>query len=107
MSEKVELIAAAFVNAVGGDVPVIEFKSNYGFKTASRASDGLYTLTLDDKHDINHLDIQVTRKSGVPGSIQADVLSKDTIQIANYDTVTGLAADVPFYVNVYRVRSHD
>ena len=44
MSDKVELIAAAQVNAFAGPPSGIEFNSNYGFKTASRGSDGVYTL---------------------------------------------------------------
>jgi len=104
MSDKIEPIAAAIINAFGGDAPGIEFTTNRGFKTASRSSSGLYVLTLDDKHDVNHIDVQVTRKSGVAGSIQADVLDKETIQISSFDA-TGAAADTPFFINVYRVRS--
>lgn len=107
MSDKVELIAAAQVDVVGGSPGSITFNSNFGFKTASRGTDGSYELTLDDKHDAKKLVVNVTRDALTDGSIQASVPASGdtrTIMIAAFDT-DGVAADASFFITVYRVRS--
>jgi hypothetical protein len=103
MSDKVELIAAAQINVDAGG---ISFKSNYGFKTASRSSPGVYELNLDHKHDASKLVIQVTANNLVGGEIQASpVGTGDTrdIQLTNF-ALGGSPADTPFYITVLRVR---
>jgi hypothetical protein len=106
MSDKVELIAAAQVNAFAGPPSGIEFKANFGFKTASRDSAGIYELSLDDKHDGHKLVIQVTRKNGGPGEISADVVPSDTrvINVTNFDE-NDLPTDSAFFITVHLV--HD
>jgi hypothetical protein len=106
MSDKVELIAAAQVNVVGGSPGLIEFKSNFGFKAASRGSAGSYELTLDDKHDAHKLVVNVTRNSIVAGDIAAAPVSTgdvNRLQVTTSDS--DVAADSPFYITVWRVRS--
>jgi hypothetical protein len=106
MSDKVELIAAAQINAFGGASPGIEFKANFGFKTATRASDGDYSLTLKHKHDPNKLVVNVTRNNVLNGDIQASLPNGETVQINNFeDTDTGSGPlDTPFFITVYLVR---
>jgi hypothetical protein len=106
MSDKAELIAAAQVNAFAGPPAGIEFKANVGFKTATRNSAGAYELELDDKHDGHKLVINVSRKNGGPGSIEADVVPGDTkkIEVTSFDS-SDTAADTAFFITVYRVSS--
>jgi hypothetical protein len=106
MSDKVELIAAAQVNAFAGPPAGIEFKANDGFKTATRGSAGAYELELNNKHDGHKLVINVTRKNGGSGSIEADVIPSDTnrIEITSFDS-SNSPADTAFFITVYRVRS--
>lgn len=103
MSDKVELIAAAQINAFGGASPGIEFKSNFGFQAATRASDGDYTLTLKHKHNPSELVVNVTRNNVLNGEIQASLPNGETVQINSFDD-TDVATDSPFFVTVYRVR---
>jgi hypothetical protein len=114
MSDKVELIAAAQVNAfIPGLSPSappsgIEFKSNFGFKSASRTSAGAYVLELDHKHGADKLVINVTRNNVLAGDIQAGIVGTgdvDSITVNNFDLGTGLGVDTPFFVTVWRVRS--
>ena len=71
--DKVELIAAAQVQVIGGSPGSITFSSNQGFDTASRGSAGVYELQLDHKHDDHKLVVNVTRKSSTTGEIQAEI----------------------------------
>ena len=103
MSDKVELIAAAQVNAFAGPPSGIEFNSNYGFKTASRGSDGVYTLELDHDHGAKKLVMNVTPIGTAGGQASASVLTKDTIQVTLLDS-GGVAADSPFSITIDRVR---
>lgn len=107
MSDKVELIAAAQVNAFAGPPSGIQLKSNFGFKSSAYSSPGVYELTLDDKHDAHKLVINVTRNNTAAGEIQASILGTgdvDRIQVNNFDD-TDAAADSPFFITVWRVRS--
>jgi hypothetical protein len=107
MSDKVELIATAQVNAFAGPPAGIAFKSNFGFKTATRGGPGVYELTLDDKHDAHKFVVQVTANSTVINEIQASLLGTgdiNGIQVTNFDA-EGAPADVPFFITVWRVRS--
>lgn len=103
MSDKVELIAAAQINAFGGATPGIEFKNNFGFQAATRASDGDYTLTLKHKHNQNDLVVNVTRNNVLSGDIQASLPSGELVQVNNFDA-DDVPADSPFFITVYRVR---
>jgi hypothetical protein len=103
MSEKVELIAAAQVTA---DPSAITFLSNFGFKTATRSSPGVYSLTLDHHHNPDHLVVGVTRSGSTSGEITASLPTGDkvdSVTISNFDD-TDAAADTAFFVTVYRVR---
>src|SRR4029077_20180648 len=105
--DKVELIAAAQVQVVGGTPGSIVFASNHGFDTASRGSAGVYELRLDHKHDDHKLVIHVTRKSMTTGQIQAEILGTgdvDRILVTNFD-MAGIPADTSFFITVWRVRS--
>lgn len=105
--DKVELIAIAQVKVTGGTPGSIDFSSNKGFDTASRGSPGFYELQLDHKHDDFKLVIEVTRKSSIPGSIQAEILGTgdvDRIQVTNFD-MAGVPTDTSFFIVVWRVRS--
>lgn len=107
MSDKVELIAAAQVNAFAGPPSGIEYKSNFGFKSSSRGSAGVYELTLDDKHDAHKLVINVTRNNVAAGEIQASIIGTgdvNRIQVNNFDA-TDAPLDTPFFITVWRVRS--
>jgi hypothetical protein len=106
MSDKVELIAAAQVNAFAGPPAGIEFKANFGFNTATRSSAGVYELDLVDKHDGHKLVINVTRKNGGPGSIEADVVPGDTrrVEITSFDANNN-PADTAFFITVQQVQS--
>jgi len=104
--DKVELVAAAQVQVIGGVPGSITFSSNFGFATASRSL-GVYELHLDHKHDDHKLVINVTRKSTVPGEIQAEILGVgdvDGILVTSSD-MAGLPADSSFFITVWRVRS--
>jgi hypothetical protein len=108
MSEKVELIAAAQVNAFAGPPSGIQLKSNFGFKSSAYSGPGAYELTLDDKHDDHKLVINVTRNNVLAGDIQASIIGTgdvNRIQINNFDLATGLGSDTPFFITVWRVRS--
>lgn len=103
MSDKVELIAAAQVNADAGG---ISFKCNVGFKTAAKNSAGVYELTLNDKHDGHKLVINVTPNNLADNQIQASPASLGdtrTINLTNF--VSGSPSDTPFFITVWRVRS--
>ena len=103
MSDKIELVAAAQINADAGG---ISFKANQGFKTATRSSAGVYQVNLDDKHDGHKLVILVTPNNLAENTIQASPASSgDThsINITNFSS--DAAADTPFFILVYRVRS--
>jgi len=103
MSDKVELVAAAQVNADAGG---ISFKSNYKFKTAAKNGTGAYELTLDDKHDGHKLVIQLTANNLTGSEIQGSPGSSGdtrTINITNFN-LAGDPADTPFYILVYRIR---
>jgi hypothetical protein len=104
MSDKIEMIAAAQINA---DASGIAFKSNVGFKTATRSSAGVYDLALDDKHDAHKLVINVTANNLAGNDIQASpVGTGDTRNIAITNFASGdAAADSPFFITVWRVRS--
>lgn len=106
-NDKVELIAIAQVEVIGGSPGAINFKSNKGFETASRGSPGVYELKLDHKHDAHKLVINVTRKGTTPGEIQAEILGSDDvdrIEVTSSD-IEGVAADTSFFITVWRVRS--
>lgn len=105
--DKVELIALAQVQVIGGLPSSISFSSNAGFDTASRDSAGVYNLRLNHKHDDHKLVINVTRKGSTPGQIQAEILGVgdvDSLLVTNLD-MTGLPADTSFFITVWRVRS--
>jgi len=107
MSDKVELIAAAQVNVVSGTPGSITFNSNFGFDTASRGSDGVYSLELDHKHDAKKLVINPSLNGGVSGQIAAAPVGTGdtkTIAISAFDG-TNTPADSSFFITVYRVRS--
>jgi hypothetical protein len=105
MSDKVELIAAAQVNAFGGPTPGINFNSNFGFKTASRNSAGLYELDLDDKHDGKKLVVQATLCATTDGEIVVSPGSTgDTRRLQVGIFAGGVAADAAFFITVLRVR---
>ncbi len=107
MSDKVELIAAAQVNVVGGTPGSINFNSNFGFATASRGSSGSYELELEHKHDAKKLVISVTRNAVDSGEIAASPIGTGDvkrIQINSFDD-TDAAADASFYISILRVRS--
>jgi len=102
MSDKVELIAAAQVNADAGG---IAFKSNFGFKTAAKNAAGVYELNLDDKHDGHKLVINVTPNNLAENAIQASPASSGDTRVINVTNfVSGTGADTPFFITVYRVR---
>jgi len=116
MSDKVELIAAAQVNAFAGPPSGIQLKSNYGFKSSAYSGPGEYVLTLDDKHDAHKLVVDVTRNNTAAGEIQASLIGTgdvDRIQVNNFnngvDPISGVltiaAGDTPFFITVWRVRS--
>ena len=105
MSDKVELIAAAQVNAFAGPPSGIEYKANFGFKTASRSSAGVYELELDDKHDGKKLVVQATPCATTdcecvvsPGS------SGDTRRLQVGIFASGSPIDSAFFITVLRVR---
>jgi hypothetical protein len=101
----VDLIAAAQVQVTGGSPGSIAFKSNEGFKSASRGSAGSYELTLDHKHDAHKLVIGLTQNGLVDGSIAGSPSGSgdvDKIDIASF--VGGVQADSSFYITVHRVR---
>jgi hypothetical protein len=106
--DKVELVAAAQVQVIGGSPGSITFSSNQGFDTASRGNPGVYELRLDHKHDDHKLVVNVTRKSAPSaGTIQAEILGVgdvDGILVTNFD-MGGLPADTSFFITVWRVRS--
>jgi hypothetical protein len=101
MSDKPELVAAAQVNAFSSPAPGIEFKSNFGFETASRTSAGVYDLALEHDHDPNKLVVIVTVLSTTGDAIAASLPRKKHIQI-NYIGVE--SEDSPFFITVWRVR---
>jgi hypothetical protein len=105
MSDKVELIAAAQVNAFGGPTPGINFNSNFGFKTASRNSAGAYELTLDDKHDGKKLVVQATPCATTDGDVVVSPGSTGdtrTLQVGVF--TAGVPTDAAFFITVLRVR---
>lgn len=106
--DKVELVAAAQIQVIGGSPGSITFNSNHGFDTASRGSAGVYELRLDHKHDDHKLVINVTRKgNATTGEIQAEILGigdVDGILVTNFD-MGGIPADTSFFITVWRVRS--
>jgi hypothetical protein len=101
MSDKLEFVAAAQINADAGG---ISFRSNAGFKTASRASAGVYDLQLDDKQDGHKLVIHVTPNNAIESSIQATVVTGDTRSIDITNFADG-PADTAFYISVWRIHS--
>jgi hypothetical protein len=102
MSDKVELIASAQVNVSG---TTISFNSNYGFKSASRTSAGLYVLELEHKHGVDKQVVNVTRNNTAFGEIEATVIDDRHIQINNFSfDEAPAAADSPFFITVFRVR---
>jgi hypothetical protein len=103
MSDKVELIAAAQINAFVGPPSGIEFNSNFGFKTATRSSDGVYVLELDHEHGVDKLVVSATRNSVLSGKIAASVLDRKHIQVNTFNT-SDVATDSPFFISVQRVR---
>lgn len=103
MSDKAELIAAAQVNAFAGPPAGISFNSNFGFKTATRDSAGVYELELKDEHEQHEMVVEVSRQNGGPGSIQYGLASKRVIQVTNFDS-SGNPADTVFSITVHRVR---
>lgn len=103
MSDKVERIAVAQVNAFGGDAPGIEFNANDGFKTASRSSAGVYILELDHEHGVEKLVISALRNSAAAGEIGATILDRKHVQISTFDEGDA-PVDVGFYVSILRVR---
>jgi hypothetical protein len=103
MSDKVELVAAAQVNAFGPDPSGINFNSNFGFDTAVRSSPGVYVLKLEHEHDVKKLVINVTAANADAGS-SAQPLSKKSLQISLVDRVEGGPLDSLFFIQVYRVR---
>lgn len=103
MSDKVELIAAAQINAFAGPPAGIEFNSNFGFETATRSSAGVYDLELEHKHGAKKLVVNVTRGSAESGDIGATVLDDKHIQVNNFDADDS-AVDSPFFITIYRVR---
>jgi hypothetical protein len=106
MNDKVELIAIAQVAVVAGQPPTLEFKSSQGFKGARYDSAGVYELTLDHKHGVDKLVINVTRNSPTGGEIQAAPIGTDDtdlFQVTNFEA--GSPADTAFFVTVWRVRS--
>jgi hypothetical protein len=103
MSDDVEQIAAAQVNAFGGDTPGIEFNSNDGFETASRSSAGVYVLELDHEHGVEKLVISALRNSAAAGSIGATIIDRKHVQVSTFDGA-GSPVDVGFYVSILRVR---
>jgi hypothetical protein len=106
MSDKVELIAAAQVNTFAGPPAGIQLKSNYGFKSSARNSDGSYVLTLDDKHDAHKLVINVTPNNTLEAdAVASPIGTGDTNQIQVSTFVGGDPTDSPFFITVYRVRS--
>ena len=104
MSDKVELIAAAQVNASASG---ISFNSNFGFKTASNTAPGVYDLSLDDNHDSTKLVIKVTQDGSAPGDISASPIGTGDIRNILVTAFDGSNApvDVPFFIQVLRVRS--
>lgn len=110
MSEKVELIAAAQINAFAGPPAGIEFNSNFGFETATRESAGVYNLELEHKHGTAKLVVGVTmNRTDVvisPGIVAAAVLDERHIQVKIniIDPESGLPQDSPFFITVQRVR---
>jgi hypothetical protein len=106
-NDKVELIAVAQVQVIGGSPGSITFSSNQGFETASRGSAGVYELRLDHKHDDHKLVINVTRKSNTTGQIQAEILGVgdvDSLLVTAFD-MGGIPTDTSFFITVWRVRS--
>jgi len=101
MSDKIELVAAAQINADAGG---ISFRSNHGFNTASRGGAGSYVLHLDDKHDGHKLAIQVTANNTTSNQMQAAVVTGDTRSITVTNFSGDALADTPFYILVYRIR---
>jgi len=107
MSDKLEQIAAAQVNVVSGSPGSIEFRSNFGFETASRGSPGSYELVLEHKHDADKLVINVTRDNTDSGQIAATPLGSGdvrNIQITSFDS-DDVLADTSFFILISRVRS--
>ncbi len=102
MSDNVELVAAAQINAFLGPPAGIEFNSRFGFETATRSSAGAYVLELEHKHGVKKLVVNVTRDTTVSGTIGATVLDEKHIQINSF--VGDVATDTPFSITVHRVR---
>lgn len=103
---KVELIAAAQVLVVGGDAASISFRSNNGFKTATRSSAGVYGLELDHHHDLHEFVINVTRQAADSGQISASLIDKRNIAVNAFGDGAGdasPAADTSFFITVYRI----
>jgi hypothetical protein len=102
MSDKVELVAAAQVNALLSP-PTIEFNSNYGFQTAVRSSAGVYVLELEHKHGVKKQVVNVTLSGTSAGEVVASVLDETHIQVSTFN-IEGTATDSPFFITVNRVR---
>jgi hypothetical protein len=106
-NDKVDLIAAAQVQVIGGSPGSITFSSSQGFETASRGSAGVYELRLDHKHDDHKLVLSVTRKSSIPGQIQAEILGigdVESLLVTSFD-MGSVPTDTSFFITVWRVRS--
>lgn len=107
--DKVELVAVAQVQVIGGSPGSITFSSKQGFAAVSRGSVGsvgVYELRLDHKHDDHKLVINVTRKSNTSGQIQAEILGVgdvDSLLVTNFD-MGGILADTSFFISVWRIR---
>lgn len=101
MSDKVELVAAAQVNAFGPEPAGIAFNSNFGFVTATRTSAGLYVLELEHDHSSSKLAINVTPFS--TGSGAASIPSKNHIQVSLLGP-DSTPADSAFSITVQRIR---
>jgi hypothetical protein len=108
MSDTVELIAIAAVNVFSGPPASIDFANNFGFRTATRSTPGVYVLELKHEHDPQKLVVSVTRNNTSSGDIQAFVLDKEHIQIDNFtdqaDGGSHVSADSSFFIVVWRVR---
>jgi len=103
MCDNVELIAASQVNAFAGPPAGIEFKSNAGFKTATRSSAGLYELELDCKHHRHEIVVNVTLNNTVAAKVVASLPSEGNIQINCFDA-SNSPVDSPFFITVWRVK---
>lgn len=102
---KVELVAAAQINAFVGPPAGIEFNSNFGFQTATRSDAGSYVLELRHEHATKKMVVNVTRNNQVPGEIDASILDDKHIQILCWGAGSvAVATDSSFFITVHRIR---